>query len=201
MGLRAVSNSFDAMYAALAPADQGLRAVSNAFDAAFLGNAAADVPAPAPAPAPVEQGLRAVSNAFDAMHAALAAAEDAAPAVAAAAAASVAAAIAVPVVPAEAPAILDCRLHGPPMRNPRGLWFSPNESGTYSSYAPPCNGCAHGVADACIARLAAAYHEALHVYREEPTEENKVALLAAHRERYGGEKFRAASIARYARYT
>ncbi len=188
-----MSNSFDAMYAALAPAEeeQGLRAVSNAFDAAFLGNAAEDVAAPAPVPA--GQGLRAVSNAFDAMHAALAAAEDAAPAVAAATAA--------PVVAAEAPAILDCALHGPPMRNPRGLWFSPNESGTYSSYAPPCNGCAHGVADACIARLAAAYHEALYVYREEPTEENKVALLDAHRERYGGEKFRAASIARYVRYT
>jgi len=153
MGLRAVSNSFDAMHAALAA-----------------------VPVVA-APVPAGQGLRAVSNAFDAMHAA---AEDAAP--------------------AEAPAVLDCRLHGPPMRNPRGLWFSPNESGTYSSYAPPCNGCAHGVADACIAKLAAAYHQALYAYRENPTEENKVALVAAHRERYGGEKFRTASIVRNARY-
>jgi hypothetical protein len=186
MGLRAVSNSFDAMYAALA-----------ADDAVAASPAA--VPVVAAEAAAGQQGLRAVSNAFDAMHAALADAEDAAPAVAAAAAASVAAAIAAPVVAVEAPAVLDCALHGPPMRNPRGLWFSPDESGTYSRYAPPCNGCAHGVADACIAKLAAAYHQALYAYRENPTEENKVALVAAHRERYGGETFRAASIARYAR--
>ena len=158
-----------------------LRAVSNAFDAMY---AAADEAVPAPAAAPAEQGLRAVSNAFDAMHAALAAEEDAAEAAAAS-------------VPAEAPAVLDCALHGPPMRNPGGLWFSPNESGTYSSYAPPCNGCEHGVADACIAKLAAAYHQALYAYRENPTEENKVALEAAHRERYGGATFKAAFCTRY----
>lgn len=83
-----------------------------------------------------------------------------------------------------APAILDCALHGPPMRNPRGLWYTANESGHYSMSAPRCNGCAHGVADACIADLAAAYHEALYAYRENPTEENRVAMETAHRERY-----------------
>lgn len=85
---------------------------------------------------------------------------------------------------AAAPAILDCALHGPPMRNPRGLWYTANESGHYSMSAPRCNGCAHGVADACIADLAAAYHEALYAYRENPTEENRVAMETAHRERY-----------------
>jgi len=70
------------------------------------------------------------------------------------------------------------------MRNPRGLWYTANESGHYSMSAPRCNGCAHGVADACIADLAAAYHEALYAYRENPTEENRVAMETAHRERY-----------------
>lgn len=38
----------------------------------------------------------------------------------------------------------DCELHGP-MRG-GGLWYAPNSSG-YSTFSPPCNGCADGQRD------------------------------------------------------
>lgn len=85
------------------------------------------------------------------------------------------------------PAVLDCALHGPMVRNPGGLWYSMNSSGCYSMTAPPCNGCARGDADARIADLAAAYSEAMYAYRDNPTQENMDAMDAAHRARYGSE--------------
>lgn len=33
---------------------------------------------------------------------------------------------------------LDCALHGPMIKNPSGLWYSKNASGSYSMYAPSC---------------------------------------------------------------
>ena len=85
------------------------------------------------------------------------------------------------------PAVLDCALHGPMVRNPSALWYTRNSSGCYSMSAPPCNGCAHGVDDARIADLAAAYSEAMYAYRNNPTQENMDAMDAAHRARYGSE--------------
>lgn len=92
-----------------------------------------------------------------------------------------------PLPAAEAPAVLDCALHGPMVRNPGGLWYTMNEAGYYSMTAPPCNGCARGDDDARIASLSAAYRDALYAYRDNPTQENKDAMDAAYRARYGAE--------------
>lgn len=40
--------------------------------------------------------------------------------------------------------IKECQLHGYIYTNPGALWYSPNVTGQYSMYAPPCNGCKMG---------------------------------------------------------
>jgi serine/threonine protein phosphatase PrpC len=84
------------------------------------------------------------------------------------------------------PAVLDCELHGPPARNPGGLWYSMNESGSYSMTAPPCNGCAHGDRDAERAALSMAYLDAYYTHRDDPTPANKAIMDAAHCAKTGG---------------
>ena len=83
------------------------------------------------------------------------------------------------------PQILACELHGPPARNPMALWYSMNESGSYSTFAPCCNGCAHGDRDAERAALSLDYQDAMRAHRRNPTEETLAAVRAAHEARYG----------------
>ena len=75
---------------------------------------------------------------------------------------------------------LACELHGP-MVQPGGcgLWYTMNESGNYSTYAPPCNGCSYGAREQ--ARVAARWRleEAMTTTRREPTDTNKERLRAA----------------------
>ena len=127
--------------------------------------------------------LRAVSNAFDAMHAA---AEAPAPAVAA---------------PAPAPAEQGLRavsnafdaMHAALAAEEDAAAAAAASASVAAAIAVPVV----AVEAPCIAKLAAAYHQALYAYRENPTEENKVALEAAHRERFGGSTFKAAFCTRY----
>lgn len=57
--------------------------------------------------------------------------------------------------------ILDCELHGPPARNPLGLWYSMNEAGHYGMFAPGCNGCVQSRRDAERAKWGSATAEGL----------------------------------------
>ena len=84
------------------------------------------------------------------------------------------------------PAVMDCDRHGPPARNPGGLWYSMSETGGYSASAPRCNGCAHGERDAERAALSWAYLDAYYTHRDDPTPANKAIMDAAHLAKAGG---------------
>lgn len=100
-----------------------------------------------------------------------------APAVAAAAAAEE---VDVPPPPPETDQqVLDCPLHGPPARNPGGLWYSMNERGEYGMYAPCCNGCRRGVDEQSRVNARWALASAMEAVRGGPTDANKEALRTA----------------------
>lgn len=46
-----------------------------------------------------------------------------------------------------------CELHANMYVNPGGLWYSSNVSGSYSDYAPACNGCKMGCDEKRISKL------------------------------------------------
>ena len=102
-----------------------------------------------------------------------------------------------PAEPAPDQHTLDCPLHGPMVRNPNGLWYSPlaeqgarmpaapqlaysmNERGEYGLNAPPCNGCARGAAEQARVGARWTLEDAISAVRRDPTDTNKEALRAA----------------------
>jgi hypothetical protein len=75
------------------------------------------------------------------------------------------------------PCVEDCELHGPMQGG--GLWYAPNSFG-YSTFSPPCNGCADGQKDAAAGLWMSGFGGPAPLRRESPPpEEGLVATSSA----------------------
>lgn len=66
------------------------------------------------------------------------------------------------------PRVEDCELHGPMQGG--GLWYAPNSFG-YSTFSPPCNGCADGQKDAAAGLWMSGFGGPAPLRRESPPPE------------------------------
>jgi hypothetical protein len=66
------------------------------------------------------------------------------------------------------PRVEDCELHGPMQGG--GLWYAPNSFG-YSTFSPPCNGCADGQKDAAAGLWMSGFGRPAPLRREDPPPE------------------------------